>query len=43
VARAAAARGQAMCHFYLKNPWGKPRDMHLIKQKYNFFEKIFSL
>jgi len=28
---------------YILDPWGKPGDLHLIKQKYNFFKKLFSL
>ncbi len=28
---------------YIQDPWGKPGDLHLIKQKYNFFKKLFSL
>jgi hypothetical protein len=35
-----AARGAISI---LKNPWGKPGDLHLIKQKYNFKKKFFSL
>jgi hypothetical protein len=38
-ARAAAVGGRARCHFYSRNPWGEPGDLHLIKQKYNFFKK----
>jgi len=37
VAKAAAAGGRARCHFYYRNPWGKPGDLHLIKQKFKKF------
>jgi hypothetical protein len=36
-------RGPGEVPFLLKKPLGKTGDLHLIKQKYKFFKKLFSL
>jgi hypothetical protein len=43
VARAAAEGGPSKVPFLLKKSLEKPEDLHLIKQKYNFFYKLLSL